>query len=90
MADWYQQGEVQMITKEEYVERVITFLEYLHPNIVVQRLIGRAPETNTLFTNWGTGWWKIKEAVEAELELRDTRQGRLCDYLNGKAVRKFM
>lgn len=90
MAEWYQRGELSLISKEEYVERVIRFLEYLHPDIVVQRLIGRAPETNTLFTNWGTGWWKIKEAIEAALEARDTRQGRLCDYLNGKAVRKFL
>lgn len=90
MAEWYQRGEINIISKEEYVERVILFLEHLHPDIVVQRLIGRAPETNTLFTNWGTGWWKIKEAVENALETRDTRQGRLCDYLNGRAVRKFL
>lgn len=90
MAEWYQHGEINIISKEEYVERVILFLEHLHPDIVVQRLIGRAPETNTLFTNWGTGWWKIKEAVENALETRDTRQGRLCDYLNGRAVRKFL
>lgn len=90
MAEKYQQGELTMISKEEYIERVIQFLEYLHPDIVVQRLIGRAPETNTLFTNWGTGWWKIKESVEAALEQRNTKQGRLCDYLNGKAVRKFL
>ena len=76
--------------KEEYVERVISFLEYLHPDIVVQRLIGRAPEANTLFSNWQTGWWKIREDIERLMDERDTRQGRLCDYLNGRAVRKFL
>ncbi|SDF37330.1 TIGR01212 family radical SAM protein [Sporolituus thermophilus] len=90
MAKWYEQGELTLVSKEEYIERVITFLEYLHPDIVVQRLIGRAPETNTLFTNWQTGWWKIKEQIEQLLEERDTYQGKRCTYLNGPAVRKFV
>jgi uncharacterized protein len=90
MAEWYQAGEIELITKEAYIERVVTFLEYLRPDIVVQRLIGRAPESNTLFTNWQTGWWKIREAIENLMDERDTRQGRRCDYLNGRAVRKFL
>ncbi|MDR3564596.1 MAG: TIGR01212 family radical SAM protein [Negativicutes bacterium] len=90
MADWYQAGAIEIISREEYIERVITFLEYLHPDIVVQRLVGRAPEANTLFSNWQTGWWKIREAIEKGLDERDTRQGRLCDYLNGRAVQKFL
>ena len=90
MADWYQNGEITLITKEEYVERVVTFLEYLHPAIVVQRLIGRAPEANTLFTNWQTGWWKIRDSIEQTLLERDTRQGKRCTYLNGSAVQKFL
>lgn len=90
MADWYQNGEISLISKEEYIERVVTFLEYLHPDIVVQRLIGRAPEANTLFTNWQTGWWKIRDAIEQILVERDTCQGKCCTYLNGSAVQKFL
>ncbi len=29
MADWYQDGTIELIGKEEYIERVVTFLEYL-------------------------------------------------------------
>jgi radical SAM protein (TIGR01212 family) len=90
MADWYQKDQVALITKEEYVERVVMFLEYLHPDIVVQRLIGRAPEKNTLFTNWQTGWWKIRDEIEKMLLERDTWQGKYCNYLNGSAVQKFL
>ena len=88
MADWYQSGEIVLISREEYVERVVSFLEHLHPDIVIQRLIGRAPETNTLFTNWQTGWWKIREMIEQALEQRDSFQGKRCDYLNGKALKR--
>lgn len=90
MADWYKAGNISIISKEEYIERVVTFLEYLHPSIVVQRLIGRAPETNTLFTNWQTGWWKIREGIEKTLEERNSFQGIKCNYLNGPAVQKFL
>jgi radical SAM protein (TIGR01212 family) len=90
MADWYQNDQITLITKEEYIERVVTFLEYLHPDTVVQRLIGRAPEKNTLFTNWQTGWWKIRDEIEKTLLERDTWQGKCCNYLNGNAVKKFL
>ncbi|HMM22990.1 MAG TPA: TIGR01212 family radical SAM protein [Selenomonadales bacterium] len=90
MADWFEQGTITLVSKEEYIERVIAFLEYLDPSIVVQRLIGRAPEDNTLFTNWQTGWWKIRTEIEEKMAERNTCQGRLCDYLGGRAVRRFL
>ncbi|MEN6413746.1 MAG: TIGR01212 family radical SAM protein [Veillonellales bacterium] len=90
MAEWYQSGKIKLISKEEYVERVVTFLEYLQPDVVIQRLIGRAPQENTLFTNWQTGWWKIRDEIEQTLEKRNTFQGKRCHYLNGSAVRKFL
>ena len=62
--------------------------EYLDKGIVVQRLIGRAPESHTEFSNWGEKWWEIKGKIDRILEERDGYQGRLCDYLNGKALKK--
>ncbi len=90
MAEWYQKGEILLASMEEYVDRVVTFLEYLHPDIVVQRLIGRAPEKNTLFTNWQTGWWKIRDTIEHVLNERNTFQGKRCTYLNGAALKKYL
>lgn len=89
MADWYKAGDIQLVSAEEYVDRVVTFLEYTRPDIVFQRLIGRAPKEATEFANWGMGWWKIRDMIDAELVRRDTRQGEKCTYLHGKAVRKF-
>jgi len=90
MADWYLSGKIKLISKEEYIERVVTFLEYLHPDIVIQRLIGRAPAEDTLFANWQTAWWKIRDAIDKTLAERNSYQGRLCDYLNGRAVKRFV
>lgn len=83
----YEQGEFSIISLEEYVDRVVTFLEYLDPAVVIQRLVGKGPQGNLLFCNWSTSWWKIKRRIEAALRERDTHQGQRFDYLNGKALR---
>lgn len=89
LGEMYLRGEVKMIRLEEYIRRVVTFLEYLDPQIVIQRLIGRAPEDNTLFCNWGTSWWKIRDMILEYMARRDSVQGCRFDYLNGKALRNF-
>ncbi len=86
----YKKGNIQLITKDEYIERVIAFLEYLKEDIIIQRLIGRAPEENTLFVNWNTSWWKIKDEIVLRMIERETFQGIKCSYLNGNAVKKFI
>ena len=90
LAELYERGELTLGSCEDYVERAVAFLEVLSPDIAVQRLIGRAPEANTLFTNWSMGWWKIRETIETRLTELDTWQGKRCDYLNGPAVKKFL
>ncbi|WP_298706317.1 TIGR01212 family radical SAM protein [uncultured Veillonella sp.] len=89
MAKWYEAGDFTLISADEYIDRVIAFLRHLDPQIVLQRLVGRAPETNTLFTNWSMGWWRIQEEIDRRMEEEDVRQGDLCTYLNGEAVCKF-
>ena len=81
MAKWYEEKQFSLISADEYIERVIAFLQHLDKDIVLQRLVGRAPEENTLFTNWSMGWWRIQEEIERRLEERDVRQGDLCNYL---------
>lgn len=89
LADMYQKGQIKLISKDEYIERVIGFLQYIHPEIIIQRLFGRAPKENTLFVNWNTSWWKIRDELDSIMEERDVFQGMKCDYLNGKALKKF-
>ena len=89
LGNLYKSGKIYLISKEEYIERVILFLEYLDPKIVVQRVIGRAPEENLLFVNWNESWWKIRDEIVSLMELRNSKQGIKFNYLNGKAIRKF-
>lgn len=89
MAEMYLNNEFNMGDYMDYVERVILFLEYLSSETVIQRVIGRAKEEHTVFANYGTSWWKIKDTIDEEMEKRNTYQGRLCNYLNGRALSKF-
>lgn len=89
LGEQFKNNDIQLISREEYKERVITFLEYLDPKIVIQRIIGRAPEENTLFVNWNQSWWKIKDEIVFEMENRQSFQGKLFDYLNGKAIKNL-
>lgn len=89
LAEQFRAGSLQLIALPEYIERVIAFLEHLDPRIAVQRLLGRAPEENTLFVNWGHSWWKIHDMILEEMERRDSYQGKRFDYLQGKALRRF-
>lgn len=85
----YKENEIEIISKEVYIDRVITFLEYLHPDIVIQRVVGRAPEEGTLFVNWNTSWWKIRDEILCKMNELNTYQGKKCNYLNGKAMKFF-
>jgi len=90
LARLYVEGSIRLVSMEEYARRAIAFLEHLNPDIVIQRLIGRAPEEETLTANWDTSWWKVKDYIEEQMAAMDTWQGKRFDYLGGKAVRKFL
>ena len=89
MAKEYEENKLKMISLEEYVQRVSEFLAHLSPDIAVHRIIGRAPEDETLFCNWNTSWWKIKDMINDYMEKNNIIQGCKCNYLNGSGVRKY-
>lgn len=83
LGEMFQNAEFDIIKLDQYIDRAILFLEYLSNKVVVQRLVGRAPKEITLFCNWDTSWWKIKDAIEIKLEEKNTYQGAKCNYLGG-------
>lgn len=89
MAQMYSAEEFTMGSHYTYIEKVVNFIRHLSPNIVIQRLIGRASEERSLFCNYGMSWWKIKDNIEEQLDFLDAKQGDKCDYLGGRALKKF-
>lgn len=79
----YKQGQLQICSKEEYMERLKTFLEYLNPTIAVERLFSRIPEKDALFSNWQTSWWKLNDEFSKMMASCRSRQGIRYNYTNG-------
>lgn len=85
----YNRHEIMLLSKDEYIKRAINFLIYVDKEMVIQRLIGRAPEKDTITANWNTSWWKIKDELLDYMEEHNLKQGQKCDYLGGRALRKY-
>ncbi len=88
LSDMYAKGEVRLLSQEEYAERVILILSKIRPDIVVQRIVGRASE-NTVSVNGGRPWWEVRDYIEDMMRKRNILQGSKCDYMDGAAVRQW-
>lgn len=89
LSNQYKNGTISICSKEDYMERVIAFLEYLSPEIVVERLFSRVPEEDADFSNWNTSWWKLQDELLDKMQSRNTYQGVKYNYLNGSALNKL-
>lgn len=85
----YEDGTITLCSKEEYIERVAAFLEYLSPDIIVERLFSRVPEKDALFSNWGTSWWKLQDELYDYMLTHECYQGKQYNYLNGAALNRL-
>lgn len=89
LCEAFENGTISLCSKEEYIKRVILFLEYLSPEIAVERLFSRVPKEQAVFSNWGTSWWKLKEELLLEMKRTDSFQGKKFSYLSGAALKYF-
>lgn len=85
----YNNGTITICSKEEYFERAIIFLEYLSPDIIIERLFSRVPEDDADFSNWNTSWWKLQEELLDKMQETNAYQGKKFHYLNGSALNQL-
>ncbi len=81
LAEQYAQGEVQLLTREQYIHAVVEFLERLPPECVVERVSGDAPPQYLIAPQWCLEKNALRDAVVEELRHRDSWQGKRCRYL---------
>ena len=48
LAEEFEAGRVRLLPLDEYIHRVVLFLAYVRPDIVMQRIVGRAAGENIL------------------------------------------
>jgi radical SAM protein (TIGR01212 family) len=72
----YLSGAFEVMSREAYVSLAIDFLERLAPEIVIHRLSGATYRNLTVAPEWSIDKLGVHNAIRAELERRDTWQGK--------------
>lgn len=86
MADRYLNHTLKLCSKEAYLHRLLLFVEYLRPDIAIERLFARVPEKDALFCNWQTSWWKLQDEFTELMKFNQSFQGKRFCYTNGSAL----
>jgi radical SAM protein (TIGR01212 family) len=76
LGEEYQQNPFALLSFSYYLDVIITFLEQLNPDIIIQRLAGEAPPHMLLAPRWGMRSSEIVRRIEKEMGNRNTWQGR--------------
>jgi radical SAM protein (TIGR01212 family) len=76
LADQVARGEVSLMERAEYVATLVDFLELLPPATVVERISGDAPPDYFVGPAWCLDKPAVKLAIQAELDRRNTWQGK--------------
>ena len=73
----YKNNEFIMPTKKDYQKNVILFLRNINKDIAIQRLVGRAPKEDSVFCNWNSSWWMIRDEIVKYMNENNIFQGDL-------------
>lgn len=80
LATRYKEKPFHLFDYEEYIDLLVDFLQYLRPDIVIQRLVG---ETNPKFLierDWVVRADTVQKHIQQEMEIRDVWQGKLYNF----------
>jgi len=75
LAMMWEQGDVRLMDRDQYVETVVDFIELLPPDMVVERISGDAPGDYFLAPTWCLDKPGILRAIEQEFARRNSWQG---------------
>lgn len=74
----YRSGAFAPLAREGYVSLVVDFLELLRPEAIIHRLSGETYRELTVAPSWSVDKIGVFNAIQTELEQRDTWQGNAC------------
>lgn len=78
LADQVARGEVTLMERDDYIRALVDFLELLPPTTLVERVSGDAPPDYFIGPAWCLDKPAVRLALAAELERRDSWQGKRC------------
>ncbi len=75
LEDYYRTNPFHILTKEEYIDIVISELEYLSPEIVIHRITGDPKKEDLIEPSWLLKKFCVLNDIDKEMVKRNTYQG---------------
>ncbi|MDE5630074.1 MAG: TIGR01212 family radical SAM protein, partial [Bacilli bacterium] len=75
LADIYENEKFHILTKDEYIDIVISQLEYLNEDIVINRITGDPVKEDLIEPEWLLKKFCVLNDIDKEMKKRDTYQG---------------
>ncbi|NEU06647.1 TIGR01212 family radical SAM protein [Clostridium senegalense] len=72
----YENGMVEFMTQEEYVDLICEAITLLPKDMVVHRLTGDAPRSLLIGPMWSLKKWEVLNAIDNNLKEKDLYQGK--------------
>ena len=72
----YNEKPFKLLTKEEYIDIVISQLEILRPEIIIQRLTSDPMKDDILAPSWNNNKTQLLNDIDKEMVKRNTYQGK--------------
>lgn len=79
LAEQFRAGEVEMMSRDDYIKTLVDFLETIPPRMIVERISGEAPGEYFVGPSWCLDKPAILLAIEREFATRSTWQGKAYD-----------
>ncbi|WP_100331899.1 TIGR01212 family radical SAM protein [Bacillus xiapuensis] len=76
MVKQFEKGLLEFLSFEEYVQLVCDQLEVLPPDMIIHRITGDGPIDLLVGPMWSVNKWSVLNSIDAELERRDSWQGK--------------
>jgi len=75
LAEYYLSGGFETLSREEYIDILISAIELLPPKTVIHRLTGDSPHGLLVAPKWSEHKWEVLNSLHAEMEKRGAVQG---------------
>ena len=77
MAEQYQKGEIKLLTRDEYVDIIVSQLRHFSPETVIQRLTGDGGRDTLVGPMWSLKKFEVLNAIDKAMEKNNYYQGDL-------------
>ncbi len=76
MAELYEKEKFHILTKEEYIDIVVSQLELLNPEIVIHRITGDPKKEDLIEPTWLLKKFCVLNDIDKEMKRKNTYQGK--------------